>query len=117
MNYKERTTCILFGDGAYELLSYQEPSSTCSFGDFIQDIVLQRGNMEKLLYLPMGGSANPPSHEFIDKDMHTVEMNGREIFKQAVRTMGKAAQITLETNDMDYEDVDWFIPHQANSDY
>lgn len=56
----------------------------------------------------------PPTAKTISDNLHTVKMNGREIFKQAVRTMGRAAKETLEANNMSYEDVSWFIPHQAN---
>ncbi len=112
VDYTERTTCILFGDGAgAAVLSRAEPDEESKI---YSAHCYAEGKYGKLLYLPMGGSALPPSHEAIDANKHKVEMNGREIFKHAVRTMGRAAKEALEVNNMNYNDVDWFIPHQAN---
>ncbi|MBC85999.1 MAG: 3-oxoacyl-ACP synthase [Bdellovibrionaceae bacterium] len=113
VDYTDRGVCILFGDGsAAAVLSRAEEGEESKI---YSRHCYAEGAHGKLLYLPMGGSAIRPSHEAIEANQHTVEMNGREIFRNAVRTMGKAAQTTLETNGMTKEDVDWFIPHQANA--
>nr|BFD66872.1 ketoacyl-ACP synthase III [Bdellovibrio sp. HAGR004] len=112
MNYKDRETCILFGDGAGAWVL-----SRAAEGDknVIESTHLHAdGNLADLLILPAGGSKIPQSHEAIDKGLHFMTMKGREIFKNAVRTMALCCQEALEHNKVSPDQVDWIIPHQAN---
>ncbi|UXR63531.1 ketoacyl-ACP synthase III [Bdellovibrio bacteriovorus] len=112
MNYKDRETCILFGDGAGAWVV-----SRAAEGDknVIESTHLHAdGNLADLLILPAGGSKIPQSHEAIDKGLNFMTMKGREIFKSAVRTMAQCCQEALEHNKVTPDQVDWIIPHQAN---
>lgn len=112
MNYKDRETCILFGDGAGAWVV-----SRANEGDknVIESSHLHAdGNLADLLILPAGGSKIPQSHEAIDKGLNFMTMKGREIFKSAVRTMALCCQEALEHNKVTPDQVDWIIPHQAN---
>jgi len=86
LDYTDRATCILFGDGA----------GGCS------------------LYMPGGGSLNPSTHETVDKKMHFVHQDGQAVFKYAVRKMGDVCEKLLSRNGVTAADIDCFIPHQAN---
>lgn len=112
MNYKDRETCILFGDGAGAWVV-----SRAAEGDknVIESSHLHAdGTLAELLILPAGGSRIPQSHEAIDKGLNFMTMKGREIFKNAVRTMALCCQEALEHNKVSPEQVDWIVPHQAN---
>ncbi|KYG61223.1 beta-ketoacyl-ACP synthase III [Bdellovibrio bacteriovorus] len=112
MNYKDRETCILFGDGAGAWVL-----SRAAEGDknVIESSHLHAdGTLAELLILPAGGSRIPQSHEAIDKGLNFMTMKGREIFKNAVRTMALCCQEALEHNKVSPEQVDWIVPHQAN---
>lgn len=112
MNYKDRETCILFGDGAGAWIV-----SRAQEGDknLIESSHLHSdGNLADLLMLPAGGSRIPQSHEAIDKGLNFMTMKGREIFKNAVRTMALCCQEALEHNKVTPDQVDWIVPHQAN---
>lgn len=112
MNYKDRETCILFGDGAGAWIL-----SRAAEGDknVIESSHLHAdGNLADLLILPAGGSKIPQSHEAIDKGLNFMTMKGREIFKNAVRTMALCCQEALEHNKVSPDQVDWIVPHQAN---
>ena len=111
LDYEDRTTCVLFGDGAGAALV--EPCSDGEEGilDFHHDI---DGSGGCHLYMPGGGSLNPSSHETVDKKMHYVHQDGRNVFKYAVRHMGEVAERLLERNGLTGEDLDLLVPHQAN---
>ncbi|KHD88792.1 MAG: 3-oxoacyl-ACP synthase [Bdellovibrio sp. ArHS] len=112
MNYKDRETCILFGDGAgaWVLSRAQEGDK-----NLIESSHLHAdGSLAELLILPSGGSRIPQSHEAIDQGLNFMAMKGREIFKNAVRTMALCCQEALEHNKVSPEQVDWIVPHQAN---
>ena len=112
VNYKDRETCILFGDGAgAAILSQAEKSDTSKI---YSHHIHADGNASDLFVLPMGGSAIPPSHEALDKGLQWMQMKGRDIFKHAVRTMSQCCKEALEANQMNGNNVDWVIPHQAN---
>lgn len=112
VNYKDRESCILFGDGAgAAVISRAEDGEESKV---YSHHLHADGNISDLFVLPMGGSALPFSKEAIDSDMQYMKMKGREIFKHAVRTMSQACTEALEANDMPAEKVDWIIPHQAN---
>lgn len=112
IDYTERETCILFGDGAGAWVL-----SRADEGDknVIQSSHLHSdGHLAELLVMEGGGSRFPASMEVIEKKQHYVSMKGREIFKHAVRAMAIAAQEALDANKITMEDVDWVVPHQAN---
>ncbi len=111
LDYTDRTTCVLFGDGAGALLI--EPAEPGEIGmiDFVHEI---DGSGACSLYMPGGGSLNPPTHETVDKKMHYVHQDGQAVYKFAVRKMAEATTRVLERNGITGEDIACFIPHQAN---
>ncbi len=111
LDYTDRTTCVLFGDGAGAVLI--EPAEPGEIGmiDYLHEI---DGSGGCSLYMPGGGSLNPPSHETIDKRMHYVHQDGQAVYKFAVRKMAEATTRVLERNGLTGSDLSCFIPHQAN---
>ena len=111
LNFEDRTTCVLFGDGAGAVLL--EPTQQDDEG--ILDFILRSdGSGGKFLYMPGGGSLHPASHETIDQKMHYVHQDGRNVFKFAVKLMSQVSREILERNGYSTKDVSLFIPHQAN---
>ena len=111
MNFEDRTTCVLFGDGAgaVVLKRSEEPG-------VLGSVLGADGRSAEILIIPGGGSAQPPSHEAIDAKQNTIHMpNGREVFKRAVVEMANACRQLLEKSGYAPEDVDLLIPHQANA--
>ena len=113
VNYKDRSTCILFGDGAGAALLSRAPENSSSF--ILSSHGHSDGNLADLLHVPSGGSLLPFSQKTLDSGEIFVEMKGREIFKHAVRTMSQCCQEALNTNKITKNDIDWLIPHQANT--
>ncbi len=111
LDYTDRTTCILFGDGAGAVLL--EPCEEGEVGliDFVHEI---DGSGGQSLYMPGGGSLHPTSPETIAERMHYVHQEGGAVFKTAVRKMAELSEAVLERNDLTGAEVDCFIPHQAN---
>ena len=111
LNYKDRATCVLFGDGAGAVLV--EPAENGNEGilDFHNDV---DGSGGCYLYMPGGGSLNPPSHETVDKKMHFVHQEGSQVFKYAVRRMADVSAMLLERNGFSGKDLALVVPHQAN---
>jgi 3-oxoacyl-[acyl-carrier-protein] synthase III len=111
VNFDDRATCVLFGDGAGAVLL--EPAEDDEFGilDYMHEI---DGSGGRFLFMPGGGSLNPSSHETVDKKMHCVHQEGQPVFKFAVRKMGEVSRGILERNGFSGADVDLFIAHQAN---
>ena len=110
INWEDRNTCVLFGDGAgaavlgqveegYGILSF-DLGSDGSGGDAIQ--------------IPSSGSLMPVSKESIDQRLNLIHMNGRDVFKFAVKAMGRTVKNSLAKIDMSQEKIDWLVPHQAN---
>jgi 3-oxoacyl-[acyl-carrier-protein] synthase-3 len=111
LNYEDRATCVLFGDGAgAALVEPCEPGEECII-DFQNDI---DGSGGCYLYMPGGGSLNPPSHETVDKKMHYVHQDGRQVFKYAVRRMSEVPELLLKRNGYESSQLDLLVPHQAN---
>ncbi len=112
MNYKDRETCILFGDGAgaWVMTRAEETDQNIIRSSHLH----ADGTLADLLLLPSGGSKIPQSYEALDKGLNFMTMKGREIFKNAVRTMALCCQEALEHNKVSPEEVDWIVPHQAN---
>src|SRR5215469_6453826 len=111
LDYSDRTTCVLFGDGAGAVLL--EPTENGEEGvlDFVHDV---DGSGGKYLFMPGGGSLNPASHETVDKKMHFVHQEGAQVFKYAVRRMADLACEMLERNGFSSKDLALVVPHQAN---
>jgi 3-oxoacyl-[acyl-carrier-protein] synthase III len=112
VNYKDRETCILFGDAAGAFVFERAPkgSENIIFSTHLR----AEGAHGDLFQLPAGGSKIPFSQKVLDENLQFVKMKGKEIFKNAVRTMSETCTLALETNNFPKEKVDWLIPHQAN---
>lgn len=110
VNYKDRNTCVLFGDGASACVV-----SSKGKGLFIKDVSLGAdGEMAELLILPAGGSCRPASLETLKADLHYLKMEGKEVFKHAVRKMELASKKSLDRAGLKEEEISWLVPHQAN---
>ena len=111
LDYRDRNTCVLFGDGAGAVLL--EPSESDAEGilDFDHDI---DGSGGEYLFMPGGGSLHPASHETLDRKMHYVHQEGKQVFKYAVRRMAEISCGLLERNGYSHKDVALVVPHQAN---
>ncbi|HYP25250.1 MAG TPA: beta-ketoacyl-ACP synthase III [Blastocatellia bacterium] len=111
INYEDRTTCVLFGDGAGAVLLEPSDSEDVGILDFMHEI---DGSGGEFLNMPAGGSLNPSSHETVEKKMHYVHQEGQQVFKFAVRKMGELSRGIIERNGLRGGDIDLFIAHQAN---
>jgi 3-oxoacyl-[acyl-carrier-protein] synthase-3 len=110
VDFKDRETCILFGDGAGAAVVTRSSDDS----GIISHRMKADGNLGHLLTLPAGGSRIPCSVDAIKEGQHYVKMKGREIFKSAVRTMAQCCTEVLADNNLKATDIDWMIPHQAN---
>lgn len=109
-NWEDRNTCVLFGDGAGAVVL-----GAVDEGYGILSTVLgSDGKGGEYLYLPGGGSRMPLSEEVLEKKLNTIQMNGQEVFKFAVKVMASASVEVLEKCGLTPDDVDFLIPHQAN---
>lgn len=109
-DYTDRTTCVLFGDAAVAMLI--EPSSE-DIG--VIDSMLQiDGSGRDLLNLKAGGSFKPASHQTVDSKEHFLYQDGQPVFKVAVSKMADVSVAIMEKNNLQPEDLAWFVPHQAN---
>jgi len=111
-NFEDRSLCILFGDGAGAAIV--ERTDADSTRRVLSSHLHSDGGLWELLHVPAGGSAMVITPERLKQKLHLAQMNGKEIFKVAVRTLSDFAQRALEENDMTVDVLDWFIPHQAN---
>ncbi len=109
-NWEDRNTCVLFGDGAG--VAILEESNDDS--GIISRYWGANGNLGDLLIQPAGGSKMPPTEETVRRKLHTVHMEGNKVFRWAVRYMSESALKVIELAGIKGEDVDLFIPHQAN---
>lgn len=112
VNYKERDTCILFGDAAGAAIMSRVDEDDDSF--VYSHRLGADGSVGDLFVLPAGGSKIPFSQKVLDEGLQFVRMKGREIFKNAVRSMIEMSESVLKHNNLEIKDVDWLIPHQAN---
>ena len=110
-DYTDRTTCVLFGDGAGAVLIEPADEGEIGFIDYINEI---DGSGAAALNLKGGGSLNPSSHETVDKKMHYIYQDGPAVYKFAVRKMAEVTAKVLERNGVTGADLGCFIPHQAN---
>lgn len=111
IDFQDRATCVLFGDGAGAALLEPTRDEEAGLIDFI---LRSDGSGGEFLYMPGGGSLHPASKETIEKGMHYVHQDGRNVFKFAVKYMADVSAEILERNGLQAEDVKLFIPHQAN---
>lgn len=112
VNYKDRETCILFGDGAGAWIVSRTNAEDKNV--IMSSHLRAEGSLGDLFVLPAGGSKMPFSAEVLETGSQYVKMKGREIFKNAVRTMSSCCQEALEFNKVELRDIDWLVPHQAN---
>lgn len=110
LNWKDRQTCVLFGDGAGAVV-LEATDQECG----IQGVVLGcQGDVGRLLAIPAGGSAHPASADTVADAHHSIHMKGNELFKCAVRSMGQAARLALAKANVELSEIRKVIPHQAN---
>jgi len=109
-DYTDRTTCILFGDGAGAVML--EP--TTEKEGVIDSVLRADGAGKDFLRMKAGGSLHPPSHETIDNKEHNLWQNGQPVFKAAVKGMVSTTEEVLKRNNLTIEKIDWLVPHQAN---
>lgn len=110
INYEDRTTCVIFGDGAGAVLL--EPN-TEGLG-IVDSIMRADGSGKQHLHQKAGGSVKPASHETVDAKEHFVYQEGQAVFKAAVKGMADVSAEIMERNHLKSEDVAWLVPHQAN---
>lgn len=111
VNWDDRGTCVLFGDGAgaFVLERVEEPNL-----GILDQILGADGLHAEVLCLPAGGSRLPASIDTVQAHLHTISMNGKELFKMAIRLMAKSVEDLLERNHLTHADIAWLVPHQAN---
>ena len=110
VNYKDRNTCILFGDGAAACVV-----SSQGKGLLVREVCLGcDGEQANLLIQPAGGACMPASQETVAANLHTIHMEGKEVFKHAVRRMESASKLCLDRAGLKEEEISWLVPHQAN---
>jgi 3-oxoacyl-[acyl-carrier-protein] synthase-3 len=110
VNYSDRNTCILFGDGAGAVLLERTEEET----GLVDNVFKTDGAGKEHLIVTAGGSLHPSSTETLDKKLNYISQNGRVVFKAAIEGMTQTCTEVLERNDLLAKDVDWLIPHQAN---
>ena len=109
-NYKDRSTCVLFGDSAGAAVIRPADPGT----GFLSFYLGADGAGGELIILPGGGSRLPASYETVERGQHYLQMNGREVYKFAVRVIPRAIEEAAERAGLGLDEIDWFIPHQAN---
>ncbi|MEK7702847.1 MAG: beta-ketoacyl-ACP synthase III [Nitrospirota bacterium] len=110
VNWEDRTTCVLFGDGAGAVVL----APTLEDRGLLSTTIHSDGSLWDLISVPGGGVSNPASEQVLVEKLNTVKMKGSETFKAAVRTLEEVARETLAENHLSIGDVSWVIPHQAN---
>ena len=112
IDYTDRSTAILFGDGAGGVIL--EPAKGEEFGILDSRMYSDGENGKNHLLMTGGGSLHPASHETVDKRMHYIYQDGRQVFKSAVISMAEVAAEIMNRNNLKAEDIDYLVPHQAN---
>ena len=110
LDYEDRTTCILFGDGggAVVLEATEEDTGIIDYVHYTE------GDEDCALYMPGGGSKHPATAETVAQGLHYLRQDGRAIFKKAIHGMADVSLEIMERNDLTSDDVAWLVPHQAN---
>jgi 3-oxoacyl-[acyl-carrier-protein] synthase-3 len=112
LDYTDRSTAILFGDGAAGVIL--EPAREEGFGVLDARLYSDGANGKNHLLMPAGGSLHPASHETIDQHMHYIKQDGKQVFKAAVMAMADVAEEIMRRNNLTADNIDWLVPHQAN---
>lgn len=110
MDFTDRTTCVLFGDGAGAAVVRQVPRGK----GILSSRIYSDGSQGEMLMMPGGGSLHPATHETVDARLHYIKMNGNNVFKSAVNSMTEAVRLGFEDAGVTTDDIDLFVPHQAN---
>jgi len=110
INWKDRNTCVLFGDGAGAVVLQASDQP----GGVLSTLLRADGSGSELLIIPAGGSRHPITPQALEQNLHTIHMNGREVFRFASRVMERATREVLHKAGWTPEQVDLFVPHQAN---
>lgn len=111
-NWEDRSTCVLFGDGSGATVLSRANADSDSF--VIDTIMASDSSKRMALSLAKGGSMGPITKEVLEKKEQYMTMDGQVVFKSAVKTMASHCATLLERNNLTLDDIDWFIPHQAN---
>lgn len=111
-NWDDRNTCVLFGDGSGAVVLSRAEDGESS--QILDSILSSDSSKKDSLILPKGGAKAPIRQEILDKNEQWMSMDGQVVFKNAVKTMSSHCATLLKRNDMTIDDIDWFIPHQAN---
>ncbi|HOE14322.1 MAG TPA: beta-ketoacyl-ACP synthase III [Candidatus Saccharicenans sp.] len=109
-NWEDRSTCVLFGDGAGAFILEESDDDSGLISHFWG----ADGSLAELLILPGGGTLHPANEKTVEKKLHYLTMKGNEVFKHAVKRMGESALEALKRAGLDKSQVDYLIPHQAN---
>jgi 3-oxoacyl-[acyl-carrier-protein] synthase III len=112
IDYKDRATCVLFGDGAGAVVLSPATNSEPAIVDFVHEI---DGGGGAALCMPAGGSLRPATHDTVDQRLHYVKQDGQMVFKFAVRKTEEISRRLLEKTGTDPKDIDLFVSHQANA--
>jgi len=110
INYEDRNTCILFGDGAGAVLLER----TSAEEGLIDNVFRTDGSGKEQLIVQAGGSLNPSSLETVTKKLNYISQNGRVVFKAAIEGMTQTCNEVFKRNELESSDIDWLVPHQAN---
>ena len=113
VDWEDRNTCVLFGDGAGAAILTADKENEGS-KKILASVLGSDGRQTDILHVPGGGSACPITPDNADQKLNAIRMQGREVYKYAVNAMRRAAEQVLEKSQMKVEDVDKLIPHQAN---
>lgn len=112
VDWSDRSTCVLFGDGAGAMiLEATEDSDECAL---VASTMHANGNYTSILEIPAGGSRMPITKEVIDEKQHYLKMEGNKVFKLAVNSMVTACKKVLDEANLTVDDITWLVPHQAN---
>ena len=112
MNYNDRSTCVLFGDGAGAVVVEATEADGCGLRGHVLG---SDGSGAEHLIIPVGGVAQPTTKETLEQDLGGLRMNGREVFKFATRVLGTSLQQALDKAQLTVDDIDLLVPHQANA--
>ncbi|MFA7056157.1 MAG: beta-ketoacyl-ACP synthase III [Candidatus Cloacimonadales bacterium] len=112
LNWDDRNTCVLFGDGAGAAVVSRNDRGEIS--EIVDGDIEADGTQDDILVQPAGGSAMPASEETVEKNLHTVHMDGNKVFKLAVKSMYSSCETLMKRNNLRIDDIDWLISHQAN---
>ena len=110
LDWEDRNTCVLFGDGAGAVIMEKIDGENGILSSYLG----ADGKNGECLTLPGGGSRTPATHETVDKRLHYIKMDGSDVYKFAVRAMSNSAVRALELSNLQIEEVDFLVPHQAN---